>query len=58
MVALNISPRDGGSPGCPPGGDASSSMYVLMCVKTINLTTRAKTYEFVPKKTSDAEDVD
>lgn len=39
-----------GNVGHPSQGDASSSTHVLMCAKTIDLTTRARTYELVPNK--------
>jgi len=52
MVAQNPAPPQGGNTGHPPSGDASSSSLVFMCNKTIDLTTKTKTYDTPPGKTS------
>lgn len=58
MVVENPTPPKVGNAGRPPSGDASSSVLVLMCVETVNLTTRAKTYDSVLVKNIVGEGID
>ena len=50
MVAQNPAPLKGGHAGHPSQVDASTCARVLMCTETIDLNTRAKTYDIFPKR--------